>query len=425
MKQYEGSIPTKSRRAALSVSGHIKWLATVIGLLLAGGLAAQPLDSLRQLLRENNPELRALAFDYRANLSIGRQQAQLPDIEIGTMVSVMPVETRLGPQEARFGATQMLPWPGTLTAMAALADAQARPVLEEAAAVQLDLMYRLETSYYEILAAEAKIAVLDTTRQLYQSLQRLALSRVETSRGSSVDVYRAELQLTATDRRIEELRAEQAVAWSMIEELVNQELPRNAYPVDPPAPRVLPATAETIDHPLLRVFQLQEEISRRAVELNDLEARPDFGVGLDYVAVGRRSDMRPDGNGRDAIMPRLMVRVPLSGGKFQAKREEEQLRVQSIAARREAVGLQLLAALEQAGILRRDASDRLAFLNNQINTLEAALPVARREYASSLRPFDELLQLQEQLIDYQLEAIEARLTLFTQAATIDRYLPRR
>ncbi|WP_168797534.1 TolC family protein [Neolewinella litorea] len=392
---------------------------------LNGTVAAQPLDSLRQLLRENNPELQSLAYEYRANLSVGRQMSQLPDLEIGTMVSVMPVETRLGPQEARFGVTQMLPWPGTLAAMSALADAQAQPVLEEAAAVQLDLLYQLETNYFEVLAAEAKIEVLDTTLQLYGSLRRLALSRVESSRGSSVDVYRAELQLTAAERRIQELRAEQALAWTMIEELVNRELPREPYPVDPPLVRPLPAAAELEGHPLLRIFRLQEEISRRAIELNDLEARPDFSIGMDYVAVGKRMDMRPNGNGRDAIMPRVMVSVPLSGGKYRAKRDEEQFRLQSIASRREAVTRQLTAALERAEIARLDATARLDFLADQIATLGAILQIARSEYANSQRPFDELLEVQDQLIEYRLEAIEAQRTLLIQAATVDRYLPRR
>ena len=47
------------------------------------------------------------------------------------------------------------------------------------------------------------------------------------------------------------------------------------------------------------------------------------------------------------------------------------------------------------------------------------------EYASGRRAFDELLELQEQLIDYRTEAITAQQTVFTQSALIDRYLPAR
>ncbi len=386
---------------------------------------AQSLDSLRNLLRENNPELRALAIDYRAALAISPQLSQLPDLEIGAGLSILPVETRLGPQRARVMVTQMLPWPGTLAAMAALADARAQPILEQAAARQLELIYLLEITYYSILTTEEQIAALEESLDLYGSLQRLAMARVENSRGSSVEVYRTEIQLTATRRRIEELRSEQAIAWTTIEELVTEELLRRAVPVNEPPVRVIPAQLPDDGHPLLRIFTLQEEVSWQAIALNELAGRPAFGIGVDYVVTGRRSDMDPAGNGRDAILPRVMVRVPLSGGQYRAKRDEERLRLQSIAVRRVSVTNQLDAALERADIARRDAAARRNYLQEQARTVDAALTIARSEYANSRRPFDEVIRLLDQLIEYRLQALEAQLTLYTQAAAVDRYLPQR
>ena len=188
---------------------------------------------------------------------------------------------------------------------------------------------------------------------------------------------------------------------------------------------VLPSDSLYADHPLIRIFRLREEISRQSLEVNDLDARPDFGVGVDYIVTGRRTDMDPEGNGRDAILPRVMVRVPLSKGKFSAKRQEEELRLESITARRRGVINQLQAALERAAIAAQDATARILYLERQTELTRAALDIARREYANSRRPFDEVLRLQNELVDYRVEAITARTTLFTQVAMADRYLPRR
>jgi outer membrane protein TolC len=179
---------------------------------------AQSLDSLRSLLREQNPELVALSYDYRAALAVSPQLTQLPDIEVGTMFGIRHVETRLGPQMLGVGVTQMLPWPGKLAAMAAVADARARPILEEAAARQLELIYLLESTYYQLVEAEAKIEVIREFEALYRSLRELALSRVASGRGSTVNVYRAELRLTALDRQVAALRADQSAGWAAIEE---------------------------------------------------------------------------------------------------------------------------------------------------------------------------------------------------------------
>ncbi|CAH0999207.1 hypothetical protein LEM8419_00504 [Neolewinella maritima] len=404
-------------------------MVSLAALLLAvtwgGAAGAQSLDSLRSLLRQDNPELIALSYDYRAALAVSPQLRQLPDLEIRGGVSILPVETRLGPQRARVMVTQMLPWPGTLVAMSALADARAQPLLEQAAALQLELLYRLETTYYTIVAAEEQAAALRESLDLYASLREVALTRVENSRGSSVDAYRAELQTNLLQRRIEALRAEAAAAWTTIEELVNQPLPRTLVVPQVALPRELPDELSLQDHPQIRVFALQEEISRRAVVLSDLEARPSFGVGVDYILTGPRTDAEPEGNGRDAILPRVMLRLPLSGGKYQSKRDEEALRIQAIATRRTSVTNQLTATIRRAEIARLDAERRLSFLRQQVNTAAAALTIARSEYANGRRPFDELLRLENELIDYRLEAITTQQTLLNQAALVDRYLPRR
>lgn len=394
-------------------------------LFLSLPLNSQSLDSLRHLLRENNPQLQALNYEYRAASTIGRQESQLMDLEVGGGISPMPVETRLGPQIARIGVTQMLPWPGTLAAMSDLADARAQPLLEEAAARQLDLIYELEVAYYRIVEAEARIATLQTSLTLFASLREIALSRVENSRGSSVDVYRSEMETNAARREIRALEFEEALAWTRIEELVNQELPRVLVV---PEPRPFPTLSGTDlydNHPLVRIYALQEAISRRALAVNDLDARPDFGVGLEYAVMGKRTDADPEGNGQDMIMPNVMVRFPISKGKYTAKREEEELRVRVIGAQRTVVVNELRSALEAARIAAADAADRLAFLEEQIELTEAALSIARTEYANSRRPFDELLRLQNDLVDYQLQAVATRTTLFNQIATADRYLPRR
>ena len=404
--------------------GFVGMLAALVLLGAGPQVEAQSLDSLRNLLREHNPRLQALEYEYRAALAVSPQLRQLPNLEVGAMVGVRHVETRLGPQMLGLGATQMLPWPGTLAAMADLADARARPVLEEAAARQLELIYMLESTYYELLAAEAKQQVIAENEVLYESLRQLALDRLSNGRGSSVNVYRTELRLNALGRELTELRAEQQLGWATIEELVNRPLPRKLVtPPDPP-PVLLPTEPLFDNHPLLRIFRLQEAISEQELVINELNARPELGVGVDYVLIGRRTDAEPENNGRDAVMARLMVRVPLGGRKFAAKREEESLRVLAINSRREAMAAELTAALEQADIRRRDALDRLEFLRQQTATLQAALDIARTEYANGRREFDELIELQEQLLDYRLQAADANRLLYTQIAAIDRYLPR-
>lgn len=407
-------------------------IASLLLTSLGTGVRAQPLDSLKAELRRNNPELRALALDYEAALKIGAQQNQLPDLEIGAGVFVLPVETRTGPQQFRVGATQMLPWPGKLAALAEVANARARPLLEQVAARQLLLIFRLEKAYFSLAGLEARREVLEESLVLYASLNQLALRRVEAGKGSSVDVYRIQLQRQQVERRLAELQHLAQQEMVAINELLNQPADTQIEALINRSERV----AETLDfapdlanddpdlsrHPGLRLYGLQQEASRAALELNQLDQRPDFGIGVDYIATGRREDMDPTRNGRDVILPRAMITVPLSKGKFSARRQEEEIRILALDARRESTESAFRAELRRALNAIDNAANELYFLGEQTRVLEAALAVARSEFANGQRAFDELLRLENELIGYRIKAVLAQTTILVQRATIDRYL---
>ena len=412
-------------------SSRINFTLLLLFILCTCG-RAQSLDSLKAKLRRENPELRALQLDYEAALKIGGQLDQLPDLEISAGVFVLPVETRTGPQQFRVGATQMLPCPGKLAAMAGVADARARPLLEQVAARQLMLIFQLERAYYTLAGVEARRLVLEESLALYASLDRLTLSRVEAGRGSSVDVYRVQLQRQEVERELAELRYSAQQEMVRINELVNQpantqvatrlDLEERVAETLAFVPDLATDEVDLSRHPGLRLYGLQQEANRAAIELTRLDQRPDFGVGVDYIATGLRDDMDPSGNGRDVILPRAMVTIPLSKGKFSAKRQEEEIRILALDARREATENEFRAEIRRAVNAIDNAANELYFLREQTRVIDATVSIARSEFANGKRAFDELLRLENQLIMYRTKAVMARTTILIQRATIARYL---
>ena len=400
--------------------------------LLCTGVRAQSLDSLKAELRRENPELRALQLDYEAAMKIGGQFDQLPDLEIGAGVFVLPVETRTGPQQFRVGATQMLPWPGKLAALAATADARARPLLEKVAARQLMLIYQLEKAYFSLAGLEARRAVLAESLTLYASLNRLALSRVESGKGSSVDVYQIQLQRQQVERQLAELRYLAQQEMVTINTLLNRpadtqvearmDIDQRVAETLDFAPDLAADDPDLSNHPGLRIYKVQQEANRAAIELTKLDQRPDFGVGVDYIATGRRDDADPLRNGRDVILPRAMVTIPLSKGKFSAKRQEEEVRILALDARRESSENEFRAEIRRALNAIDNAANELYFLREQSQVIDATVSIARSEFANGKRAFDELLRLENQLIGYRTKTVLAQTIILTQRAVIDRYL---
>ena len=68
------------------------------------------------------------------------------------------------------------------------------------------------------------------------------------------------------------------------------------------------------------------------------------------------------------------------------------------------------------------AANELYFIGEQSRVIDAAVSIARSEFANGKRAFDDLLRLENQLIGYRTKAVMAQTTILTQRAIIDRYL---
>ena len=85
--------------------------------------AGAPLDleGYIALALTDHPELGAQHERWRSAIEITGAQRALPDPVITAMIAPSPIETRHGPQRARLGVSQMIPWPGALGAQWAAA----------------------------------------------------------------------------------------------------------------------------------------------------------------------------------------------------------------------------------------------------------------------------------------------------------------
>ncbi len=438
-----GRASAKTKNTGLTVLAVA--VATTVGTVLPKGASAQSLLQLTDTLYARNPELQALTLDYRAARTLGDQSDVLPELELGVGVFASPIETRVGPQLVRFSATQMLPWPGLLAARRALADARAAPLELERAAAELRLRYALSTRYYELTRLDAAAAILAQNLRLLNSIEAFARARVQATTGSTVDVYRAQIAIAEVAQRRDLLLAERVAAAARLNELLLRD-GGAAIVVDSLA-RITDVSAATLldpnaiaegalellkldslligldeRQPTLQIYARTTEINRRALEVSALDARPDFGFGVDYIATGRRDVPDLAGNGRDAVIPRASIRIPLNRRQYGAKIDEERLRIEATESRSAGVRARLVAEARTAQTNAVKARIRLEYVAAQLALLQPAIDVATTEYSVGRRSFDELLRLQLQVYAFRLEAVEASAQLLIARAELARIL---
>ncbi|MDZ7849196.1 MAG: TolC family protein [Owenweeksia sp.] len=112
--------------------------------------AQQPLDSYLTQASQNNPGLQAQYTSFEASLERAAQVSGLPNPTLSFGYFIQPVETRVGPQQAKFSLSQMFPWFGSLSAKGDAAAARAQAQYLRFIDAREKLMSEVKSSYYEL-----------------------------------------------------------------------------------------------------------------------------------------------------------------------------------------------------------------------------------------------------------------------------------
>ena len=403
-------------------------LLIICGTLLGYGSAgAQTLDSLLRVAQRDNLQLKYLQQQYLAALEKAPQVSQLPDPEVGVGVFVRAPETRVGPQIARIGASQMLPWKGVLDARKDLALASAEPQIQRVEAMRLQILFNVKKAYLQLYRLDKTQDIVRENLRILSVLDRFALSKVESGKGSAADVLRVQLKTEELQQELMLLNNQKANFRAALNEMLNAPASATISVLDSFDLAQAPMSRETLSqnihdkHPVVQMYGLQQEVSRKSLALNQLSAKPSFGVGIDYILVNKRTDMEVPANGKDIIMPRASISIPLNRGKYEAKEREERIVIESLELQKQQAELSFMTVIEQAFTDIEEARLRTDLVQQLRRITETTISLLQTEYSASGRGFDELLRHQMELLSYDQKVLEAVVKSQTAKATIERY----
>ncbi|MFT7451349.1 MAG: Cu(I)/Ag(I) efflux system membrane protein CusA/SilA [Patescibacteria group bacterium] len=403
----------------------VLFLAASIG---ASSVIAQPLDTLISTAIDENLELKILEKEYLTALERAPQVSQRPDPEVGLGVFPLPVETRLGAQILRVGATHMLPWKGLLDGKKNLEIAKAKALYERIGASALNVSFQIKQAYFLLYEIEKSQSIISRNLELLEALNQLALAKVESGKATAADVLRVQLKTEELNQELSILEVTKVKPTATINQLLNRSIQTPVIIKDSLSFAIIPFDKTTLianveaNHPMLRMFELQQEVAQQAIKLNDLNNKPTFGVGLDYMMVNKRNDAEPAHNGRDIVQVRASVKIPLYKKKYEAKEREENLKIAVLTDRKVAMLNRFDAAIEQAYAAYQIARLRSDLYQRQIEITKAAINILQTNYSTMGIGFDELLQLEKELIEYDLKTLKAIVQSHLAKSKIERYL---
>ncbi|WGK66395.1 TolC family protein [Croceiramulus getboli] len=395
-------------------------------LLACHSLAAQELQSYIQEAELNNPEIQALEWKYQGTREKVNEAQALPNTSVSVGYFVSEPETRTGAQVARFSVSQMLPWFGTITAREQYANAMAETEFVALSIAKRKLALTVAQSYYELYALQAQEKVLQENIELLETYERLALTAVEVNKASVVDVLRLQIRQNELEQQrqvlLEDYKAEQIQFTNYLNRQEDQ-------PINVVSELILPETdpLEGNDqlalHPeLLQYDRLYESVEQSEL-VNQKEAAPSLGLGLDYVPVAERPNQSFSDNGKDIVMPMVSLSIPIFNSKYSAVTRQNELKLQEIQSQKTARLNVLESAFAKAKSQQNQA--RITYETQVKNSEKArdAEAILLKKYETASIDFNDLLDIQQILLSFQKQQIEALKKYYQQTAIIN-YLVR-
>jgi outer membrane protein TolC len=374
-----------------------------MGFHLSGN--AQTLEDYFQIAAENNPGLLAKYKNFEAAMQRVAQVSSLPDPNLSFGYFISPVETRVGPQQARFSLTQMFPWFRTLNAQENTASLLAEAKYQEFLDARNKLYYQVAASYYPLYELEKLISIEEENQRILSSYKEIATVQFQNDKGSMVDVLRVDIMLKDATTDLSILNQKKKPLETRFNKLLNRNENESIEIIDT---LLLKETTQEfrkdsllVANPLLEELNLKVLASQAQERTAIKQGLPKFGIGLDYVIVGERTDMTLEDNGKDVLMPMVTMSLPIFRGKYKAAQQEAQLMQESYVLQKEEVANRLISSFEMIWFEIQKQLELIELFEEQIQESEQSLNLLFSAYSNSGKEFEEVLRMQQQILKYQ------------------------
>ena len=402
----------------------LKTVVVLCSLIFALSANAQQLETLIDEALANSPEVKKFELQYSIASEKINEANTLPNTEIGVGYFVSEPETRTGAQRFKVSAKQMLPWFGSITArenyMISLADAQ----YEDIVIAKRKLIASVSQSYYNLYAIEVKQNVLVENIGLLRTYETLALTSVEVGKASAVDVLRLQMRQNELDRLNQVFSQDFLAEQTRLNKLLNRGGAKEVVIIEeliiPSEDLLLPSENLQLHPELLKYDKLYQSVEKSEL-LNQKESNPMLGFGLDYIAVSERPDMSFTDNGKDIVMPMVSLSIPIFNKKYKSQSRQNEFRQQEIKSQKQERSNNLETALYKA--IRNRNSARISFETQSKNLMQAknAEDILIKNYETGTIDFNDVLDIQELQLKFQMSQIEAIRNYYVQT-TIINYL---
>ena len=383
---------------------------TIIAITVLVGFTtySQSLDEYVNIAIKNNSNLKVKSADYKLAKEKVNEVGTYDNTNLSLGAFALTPETRVGSQLFKVGVSQKLPWFGEFDVQKDAVKALAEIKQYDITLTERDLTFQVKNAYYNIYKELAITEILKENKLILKTYENMALAALSNNRATMSDVLRIRVQKNELHSKIFQNINSIEILNKNFNKLLQQDQNTFLNVVDSLNVLDILVGNKTINqHPSLERISEMQLVYKAQEKLINIDKKPKITVSLDYILVDGYTNSNPSQNGKDILMPKISVGIPLFNKKHQS--QYKQLKIQEE---------QIQDALEnQKNILEMELDNTKLALDNAIlsvvaaqknkTEIQRAINVDLKAYETGILDYDKILRLQLQKIRFQLMEIEA------------------
>lgn len=312
------------------------------------------------------------------------------------------------------GASQTFVRPAKLEARRNVAELEVRVLERQLDAARAEIERDVLLAWYDLAATDAELHTTEQVRELIEAVVAAARVRYEVGTSAQADVIRAQLEQSNLEHEILRLRGRRrsvlAVLLPLLDlpsttEVASVTMPENTDDLKIDATSIPPA-----DHPAIAALETEVARQEQRIRLEQLEAKPDFGIEASY-------GMRP--SQRDMFSVVARVELPLRRDRTIEPRVREAIAMRDATkARIEELRRSLTRAMAAAVAEHQQATEQMELHDKVLvpqarlafDSTLAAYQSGKAQFDAILTTLTDYLRLHLQYYDFLAEHAQAVVT---------------
>jgi len=268
----------------------------------------------------SNPGLQTARLRWDAAKERVPQVRALDDPNLGFTYYGEQAQTRVGPVQGGFTASQKIPFFGKLRLRGEVAEKEAKAVEEQYRTIERVIIAKSKSAFYELYWAYKSIEVEEENEKLLQKFLKVAEIKYASGLVTQQDVLKAQVELSDILNELITLEQMKETAVARVNTLLNRH---------PEAPLGTPEEADVIklNVSIEKLYQKAEQISpelaivkhlierdKAAYKLSKKDYYPDFTFSFNYNLVNDLPSnvlSSPVGEGRDQYAGKVSINIPI------------------------------------------------------------------------------------------------------------------